>query len=272
MNPALSQPQPNPLDPITLAAMLRTTMDTLPHHPQATADDKTNLQEAASIAITALRPSDPLEAMLAASAIAAHYHLMANYRCAAQPDLPAGLHLRFEGRAIALTRLRSSTLRELRQSRATGEVPQPVQQPAMPPPAPAPDAQPAAAAARADTPPAAAQTDPPPNTAPPSRPAATAPAPRQADIVATPSVTPSPQEYDKAWIKQKLAEATPRTAIPVTGLASRQGNTRAMRPPTNAAGALDAAMQQRLLAEIAARAETSITALLASAKEAPHAT
>src|ERR1039458_3775819 len=110
MNPPPTQTAPLALDPLTHAAMLCTTMDALPFHPRATADQKAAMREAARLAIARLRPRDPLEAMLAARIVAFHAHLMDNLRSAAQPDLPPNLQLRFQGRAMALSRVMDATV------------------------------------------------------------------------------------------------------------------------------------------------------------------
>jgi hypothetical protein len=148
MTPPPTQTPALALDPDTLATLLRTTVDALPLHPSASADEATTHRHAAFIAITTLRPRDPMEAFLAARIVAVHYHVMANLRSATQPDLPAGLQLRFQGRAIALSKLMDATLFELR-DRQTATLRPPA---ALPASLPAPHAQPAFEAARASTP------------------------------------------------------------------------------------------------------------------------
>ncbi len=71
-----TQAQPLFLDPATFIAMLGTTVDTLPHHPRASAEQIASRQEAAFLFIAALRPRDPLEAVLAARIVGVHYHTM----------------------------------------------------------------------------------------------------------------------------------------------------------------------------------------------------
>jgi hypothetical protein len=148
MNPSPTQTPALALDPDTLATLLRTTVDALPLHPSASADEATTQRHAAFIAITTLRPRDPMEAFLAARIVAVHYHVMANLRSATQPDLPAGLQLRFQGRAIALSKLMDASLFELR-DRQTATLRQPAGLPAS---LPMPRAQPAPEAGRASTP------------------------------------------------------------------------------------------------------------------------
>jgi hypothetical protein len=187
--------------------MLRTTIDTLPHHPQASAEETATEREAAFLVIAALRPRDPLEAMLATRVVAAHAHVMDNFRCAAQPGLPPNLQLRFQARAVALSRLMDATLRNLldRQTAPARRAE------ALPAAASALRAEPAPEAARASTPP----------------------------------------------------------QLPVEGRHARRRRERAERqaaaakPAGLAPGGPDHAMHKRLLAEVAARAAASITALAA---------
>ena len=80
MTQSPTQPQPLALDALTHAAMLCTTMDALPFHPQATADQKAVHARGRPLAIATLRPRDPLEAMLAARIVAFHSHVMDNFR------------------------------------------------------------------------------------------------------------------------------------------------------------------------------------------------
>ena len=156
MNPPPTQTAPQPLDPATLADTLSTTMEALPQHKQASADETAIRREAARLAIARLRPRDPLEAMLAARIVAFHAHLMENVRSAAQPDLPPNLQLRFQGRAMALARMVDATMCEL-QGRQNVPAPRagalPATAPALPAAVPAPDAEPAPEAAVASTPP-----------------------------------------------------------------------------------------------------------------------
>jgi hypothetical protein len=163
MTQSATQPQPLALDPVTHAAMLCTTMDALPFHPRATAEQKAAMCEAARIAIGRLRPRDPLEAMLAARIVAFHAHIMDDLQKAAQADLPPTLQLRFEGRAMALARMMDATVFELRDrqtvpARRAEPLPAtapalPMTVPALPAAVPAPDAEPAPEAALASTPP-----------------------------------------------------------------------------------------------------------------------
>jgi hypothetical protein len=111
-------PQLAPFDPVTLEAILRATLDTLPVNPRASAEETAILHQAARLAVAALGPRDPWEAMLAARATAAHYAAMEAFRRAMQPDLPDAMAVRLRSNAVALSRLASSTVRELAQLQA----------------------------------------------------------------------------------------------------------------------------------------------------------
>jgi len=137
------------LDPDTLAALLRTTVDALPLDPGATAEEATTLRRAARNAIAMLRPRDPIEAYLAVRIVTLHHHASENLRRATETDLPAALQLRYQGRAHGLNKLMDATLLELR-DRQTAAALRPA---ALPAALPAPRAQPAPEAAPASTPP-----------------------------------------------------------------------------------------------------------------------
>ena len=110
MTQSPTQRQPLAVDALTHAAMLCTTMDALPYHPRASAEQKAAMREAASLVVASLRPRDPLEALLAARFVSAHYHVMDDLRAAAQPNLPSALQLRYQARAIALCKTMDATL------------------------------------------------------------------------------------------------------------------------------------------------------------------
>jgi hypothetical protein len=215
MNQSIPQPVPNPLSPATLDVLLNDTMDSLPHHPQATAAEKTTRREAAGIAVASLRPRDPFEAMLAAGIIAAHYHMMDSMRCAVRPELPAELHLRFVGRGIALSNLMMTMQRDLEQ-RQTREALRPV---GLPVPVPGPRPEPVPVAARTEPPPAPVRQHAAPAPAPVVRPTAPTAAPQQATTVATGSATRVP-ELDAATQAVLLAEIAQRTATSAAALAA----------------------------------------------------
>ena len=106
------------LDPATLAAVVGTTLDALPVGPGASAGDIAARREAALLAIAALGPRDPLEAMLAARATVTHYAIMECFRRAVLPDVEDAMAIRLRNNAISLSRLFTATLRELEQLRA----------------------------------------------------------------------------------------------------------------------------------------------------------
>jgi hypothetical protein len=180
-NPALS------LESATLTAMLRTTIDTLPHHPDAPEAEQAIHRQAAFEIIAALRPRDALEALLAARLVAAHYHAMDAFRCAAQRDLPINLLLRYQGKAIALSRLMTTTLRDLNRRQA-GPALQPE---ALPAEVPAARAQPAPSATQVAT-----------SSPPPARGEA-----RQATVASAPVGLPTRAQRAEGHIQAGLSDA-----------------------------------------------------------------
>jgi hypothetical protein len=145
MTPSATQTQPDLLDTTILAVMVRATVDAIPHHPDAPAEEQAARCQAAFAMIAMLRPRDVLEAMLAARFVAVQFHIMDALRCAAEPDMPPNLQLRYRASAAALTRMQAAERRELTRLQAC-----PALQPAALPvavPAPRPRHAPAAAAA-----------------------------------------------------------------------------------------------------------------------------
>jgi len=148
MNPPPNETASPALDPTTLAVMVRATLDAVPHHPDAPAEEQEANRHSAVTMIAALRPRDPLEAMLAARIVATHFHIMDDLRCAAQRDLPPALKLRFRASAAALSRMQEAAQRELIRRQAY-----PALQPAaLPVAVPAPRPQPASVAVGAPRP------------------------------------------------------------------------------------------------------------------------
>lgn len=113
MTPVPPQIAALPLDPTTLDALLRGITEALPHLPTATEADKAGLQRAALGFLALLHPRDPMEAVLAAQIVITHFAGLYDFACAARPDLPAALQLRYQGRAISLIRLSDQVRREL---------------------------------------------------------------------------------------------------------------------------------------------------------------
>jgi len=133
------------LDPILLAVMVRATLDTVPHHPDALAEEIEADRQTAFAMIGMLRPRDLLEAMLAARIVATHFHIIDDLRCAAQPDLAPNLRVRHRRSAGALGRMHDAARAELTRRQAY-----PALKPAALPvsiPAPRPKPAPAVAAA-----------------------------------------------------------------------------------------------------------------------------
>jgi hypothetical protein len=63
--------------------------------------------------LAALRPGDPVQAMLAVHIAASHYAAMNCFRSAARGVLSVDLHLRTIGRAVALCRMIERSMRDL---------------------------------------------------------------------------------------------------------------------------------------------------------------
>jgi hypothetical protein len=145
--PPAMQPQPTatnpprlPLDRATLANLLQTTLDALPHHPATTPDEIATTREAAVTVIVTLQPRDPMEAILASRIVASHLAAMDCLRHAEQPDLPIELKLRCLDKFASLSRLAAATRQALmetqdRPTRQQAAVPAPI---AAPRPQPAP--------------------------------------------------------------------------------------------------------------------------------------
>jgi hypothetical protein len=152
MNPPTTQtstqtPSPS-LTPATLAAMQRTTLDALPPRPGASDAEKADQRDGALEFLAALFPRDPVQAMLAAHIVGAHYMAMEYLRRAARHDLPNDLHLRTVGKAVALCRLITRSLDDLARRQGI-----PMLRPAARPAAqPAAHSQPAPNAAQPTTP------------------------------------------------------------------------------------------------------------------------
>ncbi len=106
------------LDPATLADMLRATLAALPVTPDSSAEDLDAQRQAALLAVTALCPRDPMEAMLAARIVSAHHAAMECFRRAARHDIDDNAALRLQGKAISLANLSLRMLRELRKCQA----------------------------------------------------------------------------------------------------------------------------------------------------------
>jgi len=148
MNPPPTQTPTPSLDPATLAAMHSATLGALPR-PGATDAEKADQRDGALAFLAALAPRDPVQAMLAARVVGAHFMAMEYFRRAARDELPIEVNLRTVGKAVALCRLIERTMRDLAQRQGI-----PVLRPATARPASLPAARPLPApeAAQASTP------------------------------------------------------------------------------------------------------------------------
>jgi hypothetical protein len=172
MTPTSTPFAPHLLDPAVRAVLLASVYDALPIPAGATPEEITAKRHAAKQYIAALDPADPIEAMLVARHVAAHYAFIAAIHEVMQGGHPPNLHTRYQRNAIALNRMATSLLRDLQRRQAARARP-PAEQPARgPDPTPAPRPQ---------------QTEAP---AQPTRP--TTPAPRPAPAEQRPAPTPPP--------------------------------------------------------------------------------
>lgn len=220
--PPTATPAPT-LDEATFTTLRRSVFGALPIIPDATQKDL-DAQHAAAVAFIArLDPCDPIEATLVARYACAHYAAIDAYHHVMRAKLPPTLHLRYQGKAVTLSRLASSLHRDLLRQQAL-RLFRPAAQPAE---APTEAAQPVPAAA------------------PSAQPAAAAPNPP------APQPTPAPNP----------------AAVPAA-----QRPAAAPRPMSAAKADRINAEFERLLADIAARAETFPAALAAmSGRQPPHA-
>jgi len=189
--------EPLPLDPATFNTMLRTTVEALPRPPGATVEQRAEMRHSALLAIAALHPRDPLEAMDAARIVALHFHAMHDLDCAMQPNIPGELQLRCEGRAMQLGRqsdkMRADYFKRQKTEPArrpaglpasAAVTPEPRAQPQAQPAPQAAEAEPKAAPPPAEAAPKPAQAARPATAAPAARPrVAPVPAPRSGDAI-----------------------------------------------------------------------------------------
>jgi hypothetical protein len=215
--------EPLTLDFATFNTMLRSTIEALPHHPHATAEARAERCDAAFLAISALRPRDPLEAMLAARIIALHYHAMYNLACCLQPNTPGDLQLRCQARGESLGRQSDKMRAEYLHNQQTNPARRPAGLPASAAVAPEPQSQPQphpapqAAADPTAEPPTARDT---PNPTPAARAATAAP---PAHPLKAPAPTPRSGDatpLDQAALEQMLAKAEARLQTSAVALAA----------------------------------------------------
>ncbi len=210
--------EPLPLDPATFNTMLRSTIEALPHHPHATAEARAERCDAAFLAIAALHPRDPLEAMLAARIVALHYHAMYNLACCLQPNTPGDLQLRCQGRGESLGRQSDKMRAEYLHNQRTNPARRPAGLPASAAVRPEPQPAPQAVAADPTAAPPTAHAAPKP--APAARPATAAPAarPLKAPVPAPRSGDALP--LDQAALEQLVAEVDARLQTSAAALAA----------------------------------------------------
>ena len=111
------------LDPATRSTLVQTIVDTLPHLPHFSEVERAAQRDTAFALLAILDPRDPLQAMLVVHALAAHHASLHLYRCAARPDMPLALILRFETKAGVLSRLADTKIRELRRLQTASALP-----------------------------------------------------------------------------------------------------------------------------------------------------
>jgi hypothetical protein len=223
------------LDHATYITLLRSVFGALPVIPNATQKDIDTQREAAVKFICQLDPCDPIEAALVARYAAAHYAAIDAFHYVMHANVSPTLHLRCQGRAMAMSRLAQSLHRDLLRQQAL-RLFRPAAQPAE---TPAQTAQPATAVApSAESAPTAAPNPPAPHHT------------RAPDLVAALAA------QRRAAAPRPTAEATP-IATPVATPGATPEAPPAAKPDRTQA-AFD-----RILADIAARGETPPTALAA---------
>jgi hypothetical protein len=127
------------LDPATTDETLATIFGAQRVDPERTPAQQQTQRDAAIALIAMLRPSDPVEGVYAAHAVAAHYGAVECFRRAVLSDTPDSVALRWYGRAMALSRMNAEMIRTLKQCQAENPRAQPqphtqvVAQPALPP-------------------------------------------------------------------------------------------------------------------------------------------
>ena len=212
--------EPLLLDLATFNTMLACTVDALPYPPSATSEQRAERREAAILAIAALHPRDPLEALIAARIVALHFHARYDLACSIQPNVPGPLQLRCEGRAFQLGRqsdmLRIDYLKRQKTEEARRPAGLPASAEVTPEPRTQPQPAPQAAAGEVKAAPPTAEAAPKP--APAARPAAAAPAARP--VMAPVPVARSGKTVALAAPEEVVAEGDARTQAPAIALAA----------------------------------------------------
>jgi hypothetical protein len=92
---------------------------------------ETDVRTAAGLTmLEAFHPKDQLETMLSAQGVAAHCAIMDNFRCAADPNTPPLVAIKYRANAVALNRMFCTNLRELALVQSRPVFPRPGQPPA----------------------------------------------------------------------------------------------------------------------------------------------
>ncbi|MGA3000957.1 MAG: hypothetical protein ABSE20_04465 [Acetobacteraceae bacterium] len=96
---------------------------------------ETDIRTAAGLTmLESLRPRDQLETMLAAQGVAAHCAIMDSFRCAANPDTPPLLAIKFRASAVSTNRMFCNNLHELERLQSRPLPPRAGQPPRSPTP------------------------------------------------------------------------------------------------------------------------------------------
>ena len=126
-----------PLDERLINRLLDDVVQAVPAAKERTPDERRALRETARAILTAMRPRNALEAMLAAQVIAAHHGLMDCFALAARPGTSDSQVIRLRSGAVALGRRFDAAMRALQKSHAppkppAHEEPMDTRPPAMP--------------------------------------------------------------------------------------------------------------------------------------------
>jgi hypothetical protein len=93
--------------------MLNSTLDAVATPPNASPEDVKTQQLAVAMSLGALDPSDAIDTLSAARAIAAHHAAMECYRRAAKPDVTDKMLATLLARAASLSRLTAQTIQAI---------------------------------------------------------------------------------------------------------------------------------------------------------------
>ena len=117
MNSPPTQTPALPRDPGPVATVQSASaiIDGLPSRPGARDAEKATQREGTLASLAALRPGDPVQAMLAVHIVASHYAAMDCFRSAARDALSVDPHLRTIANAVALCRIIERSMRDLAQ-------------------------------------------------------------------------------------------------------------------------------------------------------------